>query len=344
MHHYHTIIATLATFGMLSLAACGEDDSDDQNGSTGGSSGSAGQASGGTAGEGTGGTGGTGGSAGSGNTGGSGGSSGTAGSGGSSGSAGTGGGGAGGATGCIIDTPVESFESTDAPTNVGVGSYTMQTPWGYDKQENAARLYPLVVHGCWGEGNLVPSDVKTQYPSFYMEYQECNSDSDGSALSGLIDTAIQDQGMRIDTDRVYLTGFSKGGSGSYKLVRGFLSEGKLFAGIIRVAGQSETELPDEAVEKTSIWYHIGLDDTPTRVQVAEDAYQYVLNHPLNASAVESTTTDTITGHDRTTKTLTKDGIEIMKKSEYVGVGHTPGPAYQDPALFDWLFAQSVACR
>jgi predicted peptidase len=145
-------------------------------------------------------------------------------------------------------------------------------------------------------------------------------------------------------NRIYLTGFSAGGSGSYMLVRGFISRGRLFAGIIRVAGQSNTQLPDEAVAQTSIWYHIGLNDTPTRVQVARDAYDFLKNHTFNTTATESTVSDTISSYDRTTKTLTKDSIEIVKYTEYPGVGHTPAPAYADPGVFDWLFGQSLDCR
>jgi predicted peptidase len=176
-----------------------------------------------------------------------------------------------------------------------------------------------------------------------MTYQKCSSDTEGAALADVIVAAIH-LGLRIDKNRVYLSGFSKGGSGSYKLVRGFLSRGELFAGIVRVAGQTESVLPDEAIEKTSIWYHIGSKDTAARVQVAQDAYDYVKNHDANNSAEESTKTDTFTGFPRTTRTLTKNSIEIMKLSEYEGMDHTPGPVYTDPELFDWLFGQSLLCR
>lgn len=241
--------------------------------------------------------------------------------------------------------PVETFEANDAPDSVSIvtTSRTVSTPWGYKKPENSLREYPIVVNGCWGEGSYFTESIRKKYPAFYMTYQECSSDADGEALAVIIDAAV-DLGMRIDEDRVYLTGFSKGGSGSYKLVRGFLSEDKLFAGIIRLAGQSESAFPTEAVEKTSIWYHIGTNDTSTRVQVAQDAYEYVKNHSLNASASELSVTDTISGLSRTTKTLVKDEVEIMKYSVYQGMGHSTAPPYQDPVLFDWLFEQSLLCR
>ena len=248
--------------------------------------------------------------------------------------------------GCNVENPTETFDTADAPTTIWIGA-SLSTPWGYDKPENTTRKYPVVVLGCWGEGAYFTEAVRQKYPAFYLTYNHCSYDHEGATLADLIDTAITTNGCRIDTNRIYLTGWSKGGSGSYKLVRGFLSRGKLFAGIIRIAGGSETELPDEAVEKTSIWYHIGLNER-IRTQVARDAYAFVKNHTSNATAAESTETDTVTFggtvYDRTTKTLIKNQVEIMKLSEYEGMGHITGPPYSDPVLFDWLFSQSLHCR
>ena len=244
-----------------------------------------------------------------------------------------------------VENPEESFDTGDAPESVLIPSASryISTPWGYSKAGNQSRLYPVVVNGCWGEGGYFTTEIRKKYPAFYLEYQQCDSDADGANLAGIIDAAV-DQGLRIDENRIYLTGFSKGGSGSYKLIRGFLSEDKIFAGLIRLAGQSESVLPDEAVAETSIWYHIGTSDVPARVTVAQQAYDFVKNHSYNSTAVETSEADTFTGFPRTTKTLTKDGMEIMKYSVYDGMGHITGPPYSDPALFDWLFSQSRLCR
>lgn len=242
-----------------------------------------------------------------------------------------------------INNPIETFADLDKPESITINTLNLSTPWGYNRAANATRNYPLVVNGCWGEGGYFTESVRKKYPSFYLDFNNYYTDSDGEMLSGVIDTAIS-QGYRIDTDRIYLTGFSQGGSGSFKLVRGMLVKGKLFAGIIRVAGQSESVLALEAVKKTSIWYHIGLDDDALRIDIAKETYTNLKEHSYNASAVESTVTDTITGYNRSTKTLTKNGIDILKMSEYTGVGHTPDPCYKDPALFDWLFNQSLSLR
>jgi predicted esterase len=242
-----------------------------------------------------------------------------------------------------VVTPPETFTAADAPVTEKLRTQDLVTPWGYLRPVNSARKYPLVVNGCWGEGGLFDESVRKKYPAFYLDFNNYSSESDGATLADMIDEAISAD-WRIDPNRIYLTGFSAGGSGSYKIVRGMLTRDKLFAGIIRCAGQSETVLADEAVAKTSLWYHIGLSDDAVRIEVARDAYAYLKGKKANASAVETTKNDTITGFARTTKTLTKNGIEIVKMSEYAGMGNDPGPCYKDPALFDWLFAQSLARR
>jgi len=244
---------------------------------------------------------------------------------------------------CPVVTPTENFTSADTPTTNKLQTWDLTTPWGYGKSENASRKYPLVVNGCWGEGPLFGEAVRQKYPSFFLDFNNYSTESDGATLADLIDAALQ-ANYRIDASRIYLTGFSQGGSGSFKIVRGMLSKGKLFAGIVRVAGQSESVLAEGAVAKTSLWYHIGLNDSTERITVARATYANLKGHTSNATAVESTTMDTLTGYSRTTKTLTKNGIELMKMSEYQGMGHDPSPCYRDPALFDWLFGQSLACR
>ena len=232
-----------------------------------------------------------------------------------------------------------------APRKVAITGkgVSVTTPYGYDKPDATDRRYPIVVNGCWGEGWAFTDKIRAQYPAFFLEYQKA-SEADGEALADILDAAVA-QGLRIDLNRVYLTGFSKGGSGSYKLVRGFLKKGKRFAAINRVAGQSETVLPDEAVAATSIWFHIGTQDSPTRVEVTRKAYENLKKHPLNRGAVETTATDEKTiGHKRTTKTLTKDGVEIVKYSVCEGMGHDPKPVYKDPEVFKWMFAQSLEKR
>lgn len=243
---------------------------------------------------------------------------------------------------CPVTTKAETFTEADRPDSIDLQGFSLTLPWGYERAANANRRYPLVVIGRWNDGPSFGDDVRKQYPSFYLNFSR-DIDTSGTKLADLINAAAT-AGYRIDANRIYLTGFSAGGSGSFPIVRDMLTRDKLFAGIIRVAGQSESVLADGAVAKTSIWYHIGLQDSQSRIDVARATYANLKAHPGNASAVESSATDSITGYNRITKTLTQNGIQIVKMSEYDGMGHDPGPCYRDPALFDWLFSQTLTCR
>jgi hypothetical protein len=243
---------------------------------------------------------------------------------------------------CPVTTKTEVFTESDRPDSQDIQGWSLTNPWGYNRADNANRSYPLVVNGCWNEGPNFGEDTRKKYPSFYLNFGSCE-DSSGTVLADLIDAAAT-ANYRIDPNRIYLTGFSQGGSGSFKIVRGMLARNKLFAGIVRVAGQSESVLADGAVAKTSLWYHIGLQDDQSRIDVARATYTNLKGHPDNASAIESSITDSITGYNRITKSLTRNGIQIVKMSEYDGMGHDPSPCYRDTALFDWLFSQSLACR
>lgn len=239
--------------------------------------------------------------------------------------------------------PVETFDETaDAPASMTFNSLPFQSPWGYGKAENASRLYPLFVSGYWNEGEGQYRAVAERYPAFVLSYQH-NTVDKGKALGEWITAAIA-SGYRIDPNRVYLTGFSMGGSGSYPLARGMQSAGRYFAAIIRVAGQSESDLKNEIAEKTAVWYHIGLTDTDTRVTVARQALALTRAYACNAEAVETTVTDTMGGYPRTTVTLTRSGSPMFKYSEYENMRHSSGACYQDPELFPWLFSHTLKNR
>ncbi len=238
--------------------------------------------------------------------------------------------------------PQESFEESHAPVEFSHGSLSFESPWGYEKEDNASRLYPLLVSGMWGEGEGQYNNVAQDYPAFVIDYQESSS-SDGQALAVWINSAIE-AGYRIDENRIYLTGFSYGGSSSYPLAQGMYSEGMYFAAIIRVAGQSQSDLGNEIAQQTAVWYHIGLNDTATRVAVARQALENMRGYECNSTAVEEVNSDDITGYDRTTISLTSEGYSMFKYSEYTDMGHTSGPCYTDETLFPWLFNHSLLYR
>lgn len=229
-------------------------------------------------------------------------------------------------------TPAETFDASGAPKLDA--TLQLSTPWNYDKPENAARSYPLLLKLPGGDG----CDGKA-HPAFVKVYE--TDVADGEALKAFLDEAVKT--YRIDRNRIYAAGFSVGGSGSYRVAKGFHEDGGLFAGIFRMAGQSDFTLPEDVLEKTSVWYHIGTGDTSVRVQGASEAYAYAKGLASNATAVEASRADTLGGFPRTTKTLTKDGVQVFALSVYDGMGHTSTPA-TDPAVWDWLFSQSLECR
>jgi len=229
----------------------------------------------------------------------------------------------------------EAFDPSDAPKTYSFGTLVFKGPWGYDRPENAGRLYPLLVSGFWNEGQDHYAGVAQAHPAFVLSYQK-DGEADGRFLGHWITNAIA-ASYRIDLDRVYLTGVSRGGSGSFPLARGMAEAGRHFAAIIRGAGQSQPDLGNAIAERTALWYHIGLLDNATRVAIARQALELNRDYACNREAVESRTSDSLTGYTRTTVTLTHAGRPMFRYSEYVGMGHISAPLYTDPALFAWLF-------
>ena len=239
--------------------------------------------------------------------------------------------------------PEETFVDADVPVALTHEGRNFTSPWGYEKADNASRYYPLLVSGKWGEGESQYQAVAQDYPAFVVDYQ-MTSESDGQTLAQWVKSAVG-AGYRIDTNRVYLTGFSWGGSSSYPLAKGMYKENMYFAAIIRCAGQSQSDLGNDIAKQTAVWYHIGLDDTQNdRVGVARAALDFMRNYGCNKNARETSASDNITGYERSTITLTRSGYPMFKYSEYTGMGHTSGPCYKDEALFNWLFNHSLKYR
>ncbi len=234
--------------------------------------------------------------------------------------------------------PVETFTDEDRPTGYWDGTSSWEEPWGYRRPENATRLYPLVVFGPWNESGYFTTALRKAYPAFYLVINDA-SEAAGAALSDRIDAVLASPGFRIALNRIHLTGFSMGGSGSYKTIRGFLSKGKCFAGLIRLAGQSESVLAEGAIHKLAISMHIGLKDTQQRIDVSRALYAQIRNHPANAQATETVLDEPAFG--RTTKVLTLEGVDVIRYSEYPNMGHTTDLPYSDPALYSWIMTRAI---
>lgn len=254
----------------------------------------------------------------------------------------------------------EIFENSDRPffQYNRNSDYFYCLPWNYNKDFNNSRSYPLVVylHGWGGAGKIdnlnylgydtnngiddeKAKSFQTNYPSFVLVPQ---SNEDAWETNKVIQQIEEFKTKyRIDNNRIYLIGYSMGGSGTYILANGWCNYNQnLFAGIIRLAGQSQTSLSDEIARKTSVWLFIGLDDEQLRIDTTREAYNFLkLKHP---NAIESSKIENINGVIGTTLTLKENNKEIVKKTEYKNVGHGIDILpFENGSVIKWLFEQRL---
>ncbi len=232
-------------------------------------------------------------------------------------------------------------------------------PWNYDKPYNADRKYPLVIylHYSGGAGDVSKlglyylgydnndgnDDIRainfqTNYPSFILVPQTTDVWDDNKLISLIEEYKLK---YRIDLSRIYIIGYSLGGPATYSLANTYYDyNNQLFAGIIRLTGESQTVLKDQVASKTGVWLQVGLADTPLRVSVTRDAYSFLKQ--FNPDAVETTETTTVGGNSGITHTLTKNNRQIVKKTEYDNVGHGINTfPFEDGKLITWLFSNKI---
>ena len=222
-------------------------------------------------------------------------------------------------------------------------------PAGYEEPSNAGVLYPLFVylHGSGAKDGetalpcLKNSNDQNRYPSFvYVPFTEKTFDN--KKIISQIEQFKRE--YRIDPDRLYLMGYSLGGSGAYSLANAYWkTKRQLFAAIVRMAGQSGTSLDNAIAAKTAVWYHVGLSDESRRVRIARKAWAFLKNHPEYASAAEKSSPVQLDDYPGITMTLVKNGQERIKYTEYAaptghGISSIP---LEDPGLLSWIFSQSL---
>ena len=240
--------------------------------------------------------------------------------------------------------------------------YRLSKPTDYNQSSVIIKKYPLVVFlhggGKQGNDNKMPSyglrflgnGFNKQAKSYQVRYQsfvyvpQCPSGKswrDKDTLALLISTIEHLQSKYpIDMERLYLIGYSMGGSGTYYLANHYYtSHKKLFAGIIRLAGQSSYEKQvHEIISQSAIWLHVGLQDTDLRIEKAREAYKILKG--FHKKSIETTQEITLRKHPGTTRTLFVNNRERVKLSEYQNDGHSiAGFPFQDSFVLDWLFTQ-----
>jgi predicted peptidase len=254
----------------------------------------------------------------------------------------------------------EIFSPADRPFfSYDEGSdYFYCLPWNYGKTINSSRKYPLVVYlhasGASGEvsslnflgydsndshDDSIAVSFQKNYPCFVLVPQ--SHDDEWSADKVIAEIEGFKSKYRIDPNRIYLIGYSMGGSGSYIVANGWYDYNKsLFAGIIRLAGQTQTVLRDGISSKTAVWLNIGLEDQQTRIDVTREAYNFLKSkHP---AAIETSKNETSNGIFSTTLALTEKNIEIVKETEYTNLGHDVNLIpFEDGSRIKWLFSQKL---
>lgn len=212
--------------------------------------------------------------------------------------------------------------------------YRFMKPEGYD----AAKKYPLVIflHGAGERGTdnekqlvhgvpqFASKENREKYPCFLIAPQ-CPEgakwvDVDWGADSHTMPEKMTEparltvelieallKGYSIDPKRVYITGLSMGGYGAWDLIA---RRPDLFAAVVPVCGGGD-EKTAEKIKTIPIWAFHGAKDTVVKPERSR----------------------------RMIAALEKAGAK-PKYTEYPTVGHDSwNPAYKDPEMFKWLFAQ-----
>lgn len=140
--------------------------------------------------------------------------------------------------------------------------------------------------------------------------------------------------FRVDTTRLYIHGYSMGGTGSYRLA---LHHPNIFAAIIVVAGRVEDGPNYTAAE-------IAIDRGANSFLAASDPFAAlatgIKHSPVWIFHGDADTTVNVAQSRQLVAALKRAGAQVHY-TEYAGADHltVTTKAYADPTLFKWLFAQ-----
>ncbi len=197
--------------------------------------------------------------------------------------------------------------------------YLVNYPEGYEQGDED---WPLVLflHGGGESGNDLELVKKNGIPRHLVEGKKFPFITlvpqnkyprgfwDLTALGHLLD--YFEVNNRVDSDRLYLTGLSRGGLGAWMLA---MQHPQRFAALVPVCGAVPASYDIWIPDNLPIWVHHGADDD--------------LIHPSESiNMVEN---------------LRQKGLTPTPKlTVYEGVGHGAWvPAYADDRLYEWLLAQ-----
>ena len=198
--------------------------------------------------------------------------------------------------------------------------YLLSLPAGY---EDSDRRWPLMLflHGS-GESGESLAKVKANgppkliagneraFPCIVVSPQSPGRGWNPDYLAALLDDICAT--YRVDPDRVYLTGLSMGGYGTWMLAAAHPDR---FAAIVPICGGGNPADADK-LKGLPIWAFHGADDKTVKLENSEKM----------VDALKAVGSD-------------------VKFTVYPGVGHDSWTeTYANPELYDWLFAQKRAAR
>jgi len=176
--------------------------------------------------------------------------------------------------------------------------------------ENARKNFPCIVIFPQCETNGFWSNVKvdrTKTPlAFDFDYKQPATDQlDG--VGKLLKQVVKQEA--VDKKRIYITGLSMGGMGTFEIV---YRNPKLFAAALPICGGGDTNHYNKKVKAIPFWVFHGADDA-------------VVNVKYSRQMVEK---------------LKSIGVNV-KYSEYAGVNHNSWDnAFSEPDYLSWMFSNS----
>jgi len=225
---------------------------------------------------------------------------------------------AGGGT-AEAQTPTTGFIDKSIKMESGSFLYTVYVPRNYSRDKKWPVILFLHGSGERGSDGLKQTQVglgtavrlfPERYPAVVVMPQ-CHTDArwDGKmaelAVQALDQTVSEYNG---DPDRLYLTGLSMGGAGSWNIG---VKHPEKFAAVVAICGGGDPSIVAPKLAKTPVWIFVGDQDRPQLV----------------------------TGLRQMTEALKTAGGNV-KYTEYPGVPHNSwDKAYAEPGLAEWLFAQ-----
>ncbi len=192
--------------------------------------------------------------------------------------------------------------------------YLLYHPPGYD--QDTSKRWPLIVflHGA-GESGDDLNKVKVHGPAKIVETKDLpfvivspQSPRMGwnvEALNGLLDEVLKTN--RVDPDRVYLTGLSMGGFGTWAWSA---AHPERFAAIAPICGGGEP-ITARRIKDIPVWVFHGAKDATVPIKRSEDMVE----------------------------ALKKAGAKEVKFTVYPEAGHDSWTeSYNNPELYDWFLS------